>query len=75
MFRRGRRRGRVCGGTCLRGFQVQREDTSAKARTYRERELAIPSFYGRENEIPGDIRDLFAELKKSVPVRESTTAH
>jgi hypothetical protein len=55
-------------------FTVQREDTSAKARAYREMGLAIPSFYGRENEIPDDIRDLFAELKNFTPVRESTTA-
>jgi hypothetical protein len=32
----------------------------------------IPSFYGRENETPDDIRDLFAKLKKPALVREST---
>jgi hypothetical protein len=46
-------------------FTVQREDTSAKARAYRETGLAIPSFYGRENETPDDIRELFTKLKKS----------
>jgi hypothetical protein len=51
-------------------FTAQREDTSAKARAYREIGLAIPSFYGRENEMPDDIRDLFTELKKSASVRE-----
>ncbi|MDR1287641.1 MAG: hypothetical protein LBK08_08545 [Treponema sp.] len=55
-------------------FTVQREDTSAKARAYREMGLTIPSFYGRENEMPDDIRDLLAKLKKSAPVRESPTA-
>jgi hypothetical protein len=43
-------------------FTVQREDTSAKARAYREIGLTVPSFYGRENEAPDDIRDLFAKL-------------
>jgi hypothetical protein len=55
-------------------FTVQREDSSAKARAYREMGLTIPSFYGRENETPDDIRDLFEKLKKSAPVRESTAA-
>jgi hypothetical protein len=52
-------------------FTVQREDTSAKARAYREVGLTIPSFYGRENETPDDIKDLLAKLKKPAPVRES----
>jgi hypothetical protein len=55
-------------------FNVQREDTSAKAHAYRETGLEVPSFYGRENETPDDIRDLFAKLKKSTPARESTAA-
>jgi hypothetical protein len=42
-------------------FTAQREDTSEKARAYREMGLAMPSFYGRENEIPDDLRDLFAK--------------
>jgi hypothetical protein len=48
-------------------FTVQREDTSAKARAYREMGLTIPSFYGRENEMPDDIRDLFVKLKRATP--------
>jgi hypothetical protein len=36
-------------------FTVQREGTSATARAYRERGLAVPSFYGKENEMPGSL--------------------
>lgn len=46
-------------------FTARREDTSSKARAYREKGLAIPSFYGRENETPGDIRDMLFKLKNS----------
>jgi hypothetical protein len=56
-------------------FTLQHEDTSAKACVYRETGLTVPSFYGRENEMPDDIRDLFAKLKQSESVRELTTAH
>ncbi|MDR3174449.1 MAG: hypothetical protein LBU19_09385, partial [Treponema sp.] len=49
-------------------FTVQREDSSAKARSYREMGLAVPSFYGRENEMPDDIRDLLAKMKKPAPL-------
>jgi hypothetical protein len=55
-------------------FTVQCEDTSAKARAYREMGLEIPSFYGRENETPSDIKDLFAKLNKPPPLHESTAA-
>jgi hypothetical protein len=48
-------------------FTVQREDSSAKARACREMGLAIPSFYGRENEIPDDIRELLATMKTPTP--------
>jgi hypothetical protein len=43
-------------------FTVQREDTSATARALRERGLAVPSFYGKENEMPADIRALLERL-------------
>jgi hypothetical protein len=43
-------------------FTAQREDTSAKARSYREKGLALPSFYGREDEMPDDIRELFENI-------------
>jgi hypothetical protein len=55
-------------------FTVQREDTSAKARAYRETGLAVPSFYNRENEAPDDIRDLLAKLQNPAPARESAAA-
>jgi hypothetical protein len=45
-------------------FSVQRKDSSAKARAYRETGLAVPSFYGKENEMPEDVRDLLVKLKK-----------
>jgi hypothetical protein len=48
-------------------FTAQFEDSSAMARAYREKRLAVPSFYGRENEIPDDIRELFAKLQKMRP--------
>lgn len=44
-------------------FTVRREDSSAKALAYRKTGLAIPSFYGRENEMPEDVRDLLEKLK------------
>jgi hypothetical protein len=52
-------------------FTVQREDTSAKARAYREMGLAVPSFYGRENEMPADIRDLLVKLQNPASAHES----
>ncbi|MDR3335600.1 MAG: hypothetical protein LBT16_00215, partial [Treponema sp.] len=55
-------------------FTVQREDTSAMARSYRENGLAVPSFCGRENETPEDIRDLLEKLQKPAPVRNTTIA-
>jgi hypothetical protein len=55
-------------------FTLRCEDTSAKARAYRERGLAVPSFYGRENEIPDDIRDLLVKMENPAPVYDSNTA-
>jgi hypothetical protein len=43
-------------------FTAQFEDTSGMARAYREKGLAIPSFYGREDEIPADIKEMLEKL-------------
>jgi hypothetical protein len=49
-------------------FITQLEDTSARARSLRKAGLEVPSFYGRENETPDDIRDLLEKLKARTPL-------
>ncbi|GMO48625.1 MAG: hypothetical protein Pg6C_11220 [Treponemataceae bacterium] len=43
-------------------FTTQFEDTSAMARSWRQRGLPMPSFYGKEGETPGDIREMLEKL-------------
>jgi hypothetical protein len=43
-------------------FTTQFEDTSAMARSWREKGLPMPSFYGKEGETPADIKEMLEKL-------------
>jgi hypothetical protein len=51
-------------------FTTRLEDTSGMARSYRRKGLPVPSFFGRENEMPGDIKELLEKLKRPAPFPE-----
>ncbi|GMO16692.1 MAG: hypothetical protein Pg6A_02780 [Termitinemataceae bacterium] len=59
-----------CGKTSftppeLHLFTTQFEDTSRLARALRAKKLPMPSFYGKENKMPNDIRKMLKKLNQS----------